>query len=201
VFIVYIVLKKDSLKYFNCNYYHYSDTDVWKGISDPGNWPHSFAVFTGASSKNDEYADTLTVMAYMDYAETAQWEGSFNTVSEETERGREYEQFKHEKAEVLITQLEKKFPDIRQHIASYYTSTPLTYRDYIGTRDGSLYGIKKDYKDPMKSFIAAKTKVPNLLLTGQNLNMHGVLGVTIGSVVTCSEFLGNEYLMEKIRKS
>lgn len=201
VFIVYIVLKKDSLKYFNCNYYHYSDMDVWKGISDPDKWPHSFAVFTGASSKSEEYADTLTVMAYMDYAETAKWENSFNTVSAEEERGSDYEAFKQEKAETLITQLEKKFPDIRQHIASYYTSTPLTYRDYIGTRDGSLYGIKKDYKDPMKSFIAAKTKVPNLLLTGQNLNMHGVLGVTIGAVVTCSEFLGNEYLMDKIQKS
>jgi hypothetical protein len=28
--------------------------------------------------------------------------------------------------------------------------------------------------------------------------MHGILGVTIGGVVTCSEILGQEYLLNKI---
>jgi hypothetical protein len=28
--------------------------------------------------------------------------------------------------------------------------------------------------------------------------MHGILGVTIGAVVTCSEILGQEYLLNKI---
>ena len=36
-------------------------------------------------------------------------------------------------------------------------------------------------KGPISVFISPKTKIPNLLFTGQNLNMHGVLGVTIGA--------------------
>jgi all-trans-retinol 13,14-reductase len=31
--------------------------------------------------------------------------------------------------------------------------------------------------------------------------MHGVLGVTIGAVVTCSEIVGKEYLVNKINQS
>ena len=50
----------------------------------------------------------------------------------------------------------------------------------------------------MKSFISPKLKVENVLLTGQNLNMHGVLGVTVGAVLTCSQLLGTEYLLKKI---
>jgi all-trans-retinol 13,14-reductase len=38
----------------------------------------------------------------------------------------------------------------------------------------------------------------NLYFTGQSLNMHGILGVTISGVVTCSEILGAEYLLDKI---
>lgn len=198
IFIVYLVLKQDRVKYFNCNYYHYIDTDVWEGADYGDNWPSGYAVFTGASSKNQKYADAMTVMSYMHYEETKEWEDTFNIISNKNHRGDSYEAFKKEKAEQLIDELEKKFPNIREHIETYYTSTPLTYRDYIGTKDGSLYGITKDYRNPMKSFISPRTKVPNLLLTGQNLNMHGVLGVTIGAITTCSEILGHEYLMDKI---
>ena len=90
---------------------------------------------------------------------------------------------------------------IRANIKSHYASTPLTFRDYIGVRDGSLYGIEKDATDPLKSFISPKMKVENVLLTGQNLNMHGVLGVTVGAVLTCSQLLGTEYLIQKINSS
>jgi len=30
--------------------------------------------------------------------------------------------------------------------------------------------------------------------------MHGLLGVTISAVLTCSEMLGRDYLVEKINK-
>jgi all-trans-retinol 13,14-reductase len=64
-----------------------------------------------------------------------------------------------------------------------------------------MYGIVNDFNDPMKTMISAKTKVPNLLLTGQNLNLHGVLGVTESALVTCSVVLGMEYLLNKISEA
>ncbi|MEX2336693.1 MAG: NAD(P)-binding protein [Fulvivirga sp.] len=202
VFILYLVLKKDKVRNFNCNYYHYIDPDVWDGpVYKDKDWPSGYAVFSGASSRAEDYADSLIVMAYMRYDETRQWEDTFNTVSKKSVRGQEYENFKKEKAELLFDELEKKFPDIRENTEAWYTSTPLTYRDYIGTKDGALYGIKKYYKNPLRSFVSPRTKVPNLLFTGQNLNMHGVLGVTIGAVTTCSELLGHKELMDKIIKA
>ncbi len=100
----------------------------------------------------------------------------------------------------MIDALEERLPGIRSKIQSYTTASPLTYRDYIGSRDGTLYGIIKDYNEPLKSFITPRTKVSNLLLTGQNLNLHGIMGVTVSAVVTCSEILGQAYLIDKIKK-
>ena len=31
--------------------------------------------------------------------------------------------------------------------------------------------------------------------------MHGILGVTIGAVVTCSEILGKDYLLNKVLRA
>jgi all-trans-retinol 13,14-reductase len=43
-----------------------------------------------------------------------------------------------------------------------------------------------------------KTKIPNLYLTGQNINSHGMLGVLIGTIITCSELLGASNIYHQI---
>lgn len=80
----------------------------------------------------------------------------------------------------------------------WHTTTPLSYRDYTGTIDGSAYGIVKNYQYPQISFVSTRTKLKNLFLTGQNLNVHGALGVTLTAMLTCSEFVGQEYLAKKV---
>jgi all-trans-retinol 13,14-reductase len=203
VFILNIVLNPKTLKYRNCNIYHYKNPDVWNTLNyNEDNWPLGYALFFPVSRQDEEYAESLTIMAYMKYEDVAPWEFSFHTIPHHrTNRGEGYEDFKSRKAEKLINELEKRIPGLRSKIKSYNTSTPLTYRDYIGTKDGSMYGVMKDYNDPIKTFIPTRTKVPNLFFTGQNISLHGVLGVTISSVTTCSEFFGMEYLINKINKA
>jgi all-trans-retinol 13,14-reductase len=165
------------------------------------NWPLCYCVFFSAASKSPEFAETMTLLAYMRYDEVKQWEKTFNTVSAEEDRGADYEAFKKRKAEILLDCVEEKFPNLREHIKTYYTATPLSYRDYVGNDDGSMYGIAKDYSNPLKTFISPRTKIPNLYLTGQNLNLHGILGATMSGLVTCIAFLGNENIIEKIRNA
>ena len=50
----------------------------------------------------------------------------------------------------------------------------------------------------MASHIPARTKFDNLLITGQNLTVHGAIGVTLSAAATCSEIVGTEYLAKKI---
>jgi all-trans-retinol 13,14-reductase len=202
-FIVDIVLKPKTFKYINHNIYHYNRNDVWTGINFTGDMgPDGYCIFVPKSSKSDEYADSLTLLNYMKFDEVKKWADTFATVpNHDSSRGDDYEEFKLQKAEELIELASRKVTNLKSSIQSFTTSTPLTYRDYIGAKDGGLYGIAKDYRDPIKTFISPTTKIPNLFFTGQNLNLHGVLGVTVGAIRTCGVFIGQNYLLRKINNA
>ncbi len=201
-FVINIVFEKNSYPYIKNNFYYHKEGHEWTMAEyTEENWPLCYAIFFSASSKSSEYAESMTLLTYMRYDDVKQWSGTFNTVSKEDDRGIEYEDFKKRKAELLIDLVEEKFPGLRKSIKSYYTATPLSYRDYIGNDDGSMYGITKDYSNPLKTFISPRTKISNLYLTGQNLNLHGILGATMSGLVTCTAFLGNDNIIEKIRNA
>lgn len=199
-FSLYLVFKPETFKYLNHNYYHFRDSNrVWDANEyTDASWPEAYMASMNISEENQIWAESLTAITYLKFEEFKQWEETFNTVTEKKKRGELYEQYKEDKAQAFLNEIEKKFPGIRDCIKSIHTSTPLSYRDYIGGHNGNLYGYVKDSNNPMKTFISPKTKIGNLLLTGQSINMHGVLGVTIGAVVTCSEILGKDYLINKI---
>lgn len=201
-FSLYLVLKPGRIPYLNHNFYHFKDeASVWGSIHyDAADWPAGYMVSMNATSENDRWATAMTVFTYMRYEEVSKWATTHNTVASASHRGPDYEQFKQQKTTAMLVELEKKFPGLRNHIHATYTSTPLTYRDYIGSETGGMYGFVKDANQPLKSNLPPRTKVKNLLLTGQSVNMHGILGVTICAVRTCSEILGSDYLLQKINK-
>ncbi|HPE77331.1 MAG TPA: FAD-dependent oxidoreductase [Draconibacterium sp.] len=194
MFSLYLVLKKESLKQFNFNVHHFPNSNVWGTNYIEKNWPEHFMLYSPANSKAVDFANGLVVLSYMKFEELKKWQNTtrFN-------RPPEYYDFKNQKSEILLDAVSKKFPNIRGHIKSVYSATPLTYLDYTGTPEGSAYGIKKNAENPMLSLILPRAKIGNLLFTGQNLNMHGILGVTISAVACCQEIVGNGYLFNKIR--
>lgn len=192
-FILYGLLEKDSFPYLNKNYFHYTNGGVLHPQDEQKGWPDNYYFYTPANSKSDEYADSFMVMADMQFSEVSKWQGTrINS------RGEEYKDFKAARAERLLDLLEQRFPGIRNKVVKTYSSTPLTFMDYTGTHEGSAYGIMKDCNDPLRSIILPRTKISNLYFTGQNLNLHGIMGVTAGAVISCSEIIGLEYLTKKI---
>ena len=153
-----------------------------------------FLLSTGCHEPDQKFAETVTILTYMRYEEVARW-----TDSSVGRRGEAYLDFKKEKAEKLLKSAAQKFPGLPAAIEHMEISTPLTYSDYTGIPEGSLYGILKNYHEPLMTTVMPKTKIPDFYFTGQNTNLHGVLGVTIGSVVTCGEMIGLEYLLNKIK--
>ncbi|MDL2140976.1 NAD(P)/FAD-dependent oxidoreductase [Flavobacterium tructae] len=202
-FSLYIVFKPKTFKYINHNHYHFKkSSEVWTAHNyDDDSWPKGFMASMNASKKQEEWAEGMTFITYMKYDDVIPWATTFNTTVEENDRGESYEEFKAKKAAKFLEEIELKFPGIKNCIQSVHTSTPLSYRDYIGGDNGNMYGYVKDSNNPMKTLIPSKTKLDNLYLTGQSINMHGVLGVTIGAVVTCSEIVGKEYLVNKINQA
>ncbi|OCA78033.1 all-trans-retinol 13,14-reductase [Chryseobacterium contaminans] len=199
-FSVYIVLKPRCLPNFNYNIYHYSSEDqVWNAYHyHKEAWPETYMLSSTPAKHHPEFAESLTAISYMDFDEVKQWENTVNTVVDEHERGEQYEKFKLEKTERMIDALEKKIPGLKHAIQHIYTSSPLSYRDYIGSYEGNMYGYMKNSDNPLKTMVSPRTKIDNLFLTGQSVNMHGILGVTIGAFNTCAEILGKETIDSRL---
>ncbi|MEX2590829.1 MAG: NAD(P)/FAD-dependent oxidoreductase, partial [Chitinophagales bacterium] len=202
VFSVFLNLKEKSFPYLNHNCYHFRQADFWEaGKYKSKEWPKSMAIFTPANSKDPEFAESMNIMCYMDFEEVSKWKNTYYTIPHnQQERGADYRAFKRQKEEQVIDALEERFPEIRSCIKSVYSASPLSYRDYLATPEGSMYGMLKDYQHNMATYVSHNTKLGNLFFTGQNINLHGILGVTISAFVTCSEFVDMEKLMREVRQ-
>ena len=100
----------------------------------------------------------------------------------------------------MLDKLERACPGIRDDIECCFASTPLTIRDYYGTKEGALYGYNRDCKDMALSQLPVATKVRNLLLTGQNINLHGICGVPLTAIETAEALVGRGEIVRKINE-
>lgn len=196
-FSVYLKFKPESMPYLNSNFYGYKTRTAWnceKYTSE--NWPLGYLFMHFCNQENPKWAQSGVILSYMNMEDVARWKGT-----KVMHRGEDYETFKQQHAQQLLKLVEKAFPGITDHIENYFTSTPLTYLDYTGTEAGSMYGVVKDIHAGPAYRVPHKTKIPNLYLTGQNINSHGMLGVLVGSIVTCSELLTAEKIYQQISQA
>ncbi len=201
-FMVYLSLQEESFPYINYNIYDYFTEEGWETTTyDQENWPQVMFICASASAKSQTHASSLSVMCYMDYEEVEKWESIKNTVDDPQQRSTSYEAFKKEKEAAVLTRLESRFPGIRNCIIGVHSSSPLTYRDYLGAPKGSLYGIKKDFRNTLLTNVQSRTKIPNLYLTGQNIVFHGILGSTISGFVTSFNFVDYTELLLDIKNA
>lgn len=195
-FALYVKFKENAMPYMNTNYYGYNGISPWncEHYTDE-DWPKGFLYMHMCHKDKAQWAKSGVVLSYMNMDEVLRWKGL-----PIGRRGDDYEAFKRKHAERLIAEVEKHQPGFVSSIDSYYTSTPLTYIDYTGTEGGSMYGIAKDINLGPAGRVPYRTKVPNLLLAGQNVNSHGMLGVIVGTIVTCSELVPAETIYRQIYK-
>ena len=193
-FSVYLHFKENKVPYMNHNYFAY-DTDTPWGCEqyDEESWPKGYLYMHVCDRAGQEFARSGILLTYMRMDELMAWQ---DTVP--GRRGADYEAFVDGRARRLIAALDRRFPGIKDNIECFYVSSPLTYRDYTGTQDGSIYGVAKDITLGSAGRVPHKTRIPNVFMTGQNVNSHGMLGVIVGTMVTCGEFLTPKYMYEQI---
>lgn len=195
-FTLYVKFKEGAMPYMNTNFFGYSAGTPW-GCEHytRENWPKGFLYMHMCHEKQPVTARSGIVISYMDMAEVEKWKGSAIG-----RRGADYEQFKRIRAERLIAEVDKFQSGFASAVEDYWTSTPLTYLDYTGTEDGSMYGVAKDITAGPAGRVPYRTRIPNLLLAGQNVNSHGMLGVIVSTIVACSELVSATEIFRQMEK-
>lgn len=193
MFTANIRLKPGMLPYQNKNIYiHRSEADLWNVKTMD---TESVLVNYSVPEEYSSTAVNIDLLSPMSWQEVEKW--SHHPVGR---RGEDYVAYKEEKAEECIRLVERRIPELRGAIDKIFTSSPLSYHSYIASAEGCAYGIRKDYKNPMFTVLTPRTPIPNLLQTGQSLNLHGILGVSMTSFFTCAEILGMDKIVEIINQ-
>lgn len=193
-FLLYLKMKKDSFPYINHSEYYMTQYDrVWDFGNADAPWPMGFLMMTPPEENQGQYSEKVLVTAPMLFDCVRKWENT--TVGH---RGEDYLLWKQQCTEKLLAMVEDIHPGFRDKVEAVNSSSPLTIRDFMGVKEGSMFGYSKDYKNIIYSQIPIITKVDNLLLTGQNNNLHGFCGVPLTAIQTSEAILGRNYIVNKL---
>ena len=196
MFTANIALKPGMVPHLNRNQYIYSlapDKSLWDPhCSKGGDVSRVLASYynpapSGGDFPGNGHSVALDLLTPMNWEEVEAFQNT-----RVGHRGEQYNALKEEKLKGCIKLASTVIPGLEDAIERVYTSTPLTYRDYTATACGSAYGIRKDCSNLMLTLLTPKTPMENLYLTGQSLNLHGVLGVSMTSFFTCAQIIGME---------
>ena len=183
MFTAQLSIKPGTLRYFAHNVFVYDKPDVW--TMTEGNDPVK-GVMISARIPDDGSDDLrqIDLLTPMPWHECRAWADT-----KVGRRGNDYKAFCRQKTEQCLALAEQYIPDLREKVEQCYTSTPLTYRDYLGSPEGGAFGMRKDCRTAMLSFHSVSSPLPNLLLTGQSIILPGIEGVTMTAFETCSKII------------
>lgn len=177
LFTASLIVKADNLPYFNHNKYVFRKANVWTFHEALGGEHPSpvGGVMMSARVPEDgsSFVRQLDLLTPMPWTLCLPWENT--SVGH---RGATYQQQKEHIADECIRLAEHVIPGLGSMVEKRYTSTPLTWRDYTLSPHGSAFGVRKDSRQPLMTMLSPRTPIPNLLLTGQSLALHGLEGVT-----------------------
>ena len=193
-FSLYIKMKDGRFPYINhSEYYTQRYDEIWNFCREEASWPMGFLLMTPPEENQGPWSNKVLVTAPMQFDMVRRWENT--TVGR---RGNDYEQWKQARTDELLAQVEELHPGFREAIEAINASSPLTIRDFYGVKEGSICGFSKDCRNITLSQLPVVTKVSNLLLTGQNNNLHGFCGVPLTAINTCEAILGVNNVIEKL---
>jgi all-trans-retinol 13,14-reductase len=172
MFTVSLLLKPETLPYFNHNKYIFRKANVWTFAEDAAG-VGGVMVSARVPEDGSAFVRQIDLLTPLPWALCQPWENT--TIGR---RGQIYELQKERMADECIHLAECVIPGLGGMVIKRYTSTPLTWRDYTLSPCGSAFGVRKDCRQPLMTMLSPRTPVPNLLLTGQSLALHGLEGVT-----------------------
>lgn len=188
MFTVQLALKPGTVSYRNRSISILESEDLWHTPCGPNDAIRNMLVSYNVPSEGDSAAiiDLLTPMSWDSVSEWAD--------SSVGHRPDTYKDFKRRKAEECIALATRHIPELEGNIEEYWTSTPLTYRDYTGIPQGSAFGVRKSCMNLIGTVTSPVSAFPNLYLAGQNLMLHGMLGTAMSSMLTCNLICGRNLL-------
>lgn len=112
-------------------------------------------------------------------------------------RPQEYAGWKKAKTERMCERIYNALPELKGKLRVLDSASPLTFRDYMHSPDGSAYGIKQKVG---QFNLIGRLPWRNMFAAGQSALLPGIVGAMMSSFVVARSLLGRTELNEFIQK-
>lgn len=194
---VYAICREAQQFEVDRNYYFFDSEDPSQLMTERpiGNEPS--AVFAARAERTTSDPAALVFHAPGPMAWFEPWrETRFN------KRPDDYERFKEARAEEIVRFVER-FPGfgggLRARLEKFDVSTPVTNLHFNGSEDGSAYGIYHSMDQTGERALGPRTRIKNLILTGQSSLFPGLLGAANSGLRSAGSIVGIKELLRELR--
>ncbi len=177
------------------NYYFFDSANPGEFLKAPKAAGPPSAVFLSAARREGSGPFPVNVHCQA----PVEWFSAWRT----TQYGRrcaDYKEFKTNLAENAFATIERYYPGIRDHVVRFAVSTPLSNSHFNGSPEGSAYGLYHSIQNTGPRAIGPRTKILNLLLTGQNTLFPGLLGAAISGLRTSGHVIGIKPMLSELKE-
>lgn len=187
MFTVQLQIKQNTIPYVNRAICIHNSKDLWHNAFAKESPIEEMLINYSVPEDESTFVRNIDLLTPMSWEAVSEWSDT-----QWGKRPESYKQFKEEKAQACIALAKTYIPNLEENIEKIWTSTPLTYRDYTGTINGSAYGVRKSSKALMTTILSPMTPISNIYLSGQNMTLHGMLGVMMTAARTCGQIMGEK---------
>jgi len=161
-------------------------------LDDPYN--NSMPIFLGfPSAKDSTYAERFpgkSCAVVLTYAKKEWFDEWDNVEKKDRKKNDDYQEKKEYFKQRILAETLKYYPQLEDKIVHSMVGTPLTFKYYIATPNGEVYGMDSTMERYRCTQIRPSTSIENLYNTGQDTTTLGLTGALMSGVLTASEMLG-----------
>ena len=170
----------------------FPSTDVNAMLDSESEKESAIVIMRSREEVAGEYRNTLIAFEPCFEKKTASW-----TDSTCRKRPVEYYAWKKEKTDRMVERIFTAFPELRGQFEVLDSASPLTFRDYLYSPDGSAYGIKQKVG---QFNLVGRLPWRNMFAAGQSALLPGIVGAMMSSFIVVRSLLGRTDLDEFIQE-
>jgi all-trans-retinol 13,14-reductase len=98
-------------------------------------------------------------------------------------RGQEYDEFKDQISQALLSQYRERYPELAPMIKFTELSTPLSTHHFARSHRGSIYGLASEPDRFLDDTLTPKTPIKGLYMAGVDVMAPGIAGALGGGAL------------------
>jgi len=198
IFGLYIV-SKNSLELSPLRNYYFFDTSQPHDFLPPRTPSEKPGIVFACPANRMLEATSAQFPINFHAASPVEWFGDWKG-SRIGHRPREYVDLKNAFSDQIIGLVDRYWPGFQANVEFRQSSSPLTNIFFNGSVDGSAFGIYHSIDNTGIRALGPRTKVLNLLLTGQNTLFPGLIAAASSGLRTSAHLLGMKPLVRDVKK-